>query len=207
MIAACHTTMLSTRMIYCLWHGTKNLKKNLKAPLGAQWDPFLSDFASTCHSVTKGEFDSKWHILHNKYGNSNKDNDKNKQIKEYLERLYSYRFNWAWVWTRTVFTAGMQSTQRAEKENHLVKLLRINSKSTLADVVQATTARTQKQLFQTIWAETKAGVKAKDESVGGLDQAVVKREFHRILQTNEVNLDSFAHNRMKAQMGWAMSYS
>ena len=201
MIGACDRKLQSTRQVNCLWHGKGNLKKHLKRKLGEQWSQFLSDFTAASHSIAEPEFMERWNNLFSKY--STKDD----KAKEYLERLFDDRHHWVWAWTQTVFTAGMQSTQRVEKEHDLVKMLGANSKSTLAEVIQATTARSKQEFYHMVYSQDAEGQKAQARAQHIQDPTNVKRAFGRILDTNMANLSAFAFGQMEGQMSLALVYS
>lgn len=187
MEAACARKVPQARLVSCIWHIHKNLKSNLLGALGARWEPFMKAFLEVSHSLTPGQFEAKWALLLGIYGGVHP------KIPGYLNRLYKDRFQWAWPWTRTVFTAGIQSTQRVEKTHHLLKMFALNSQSTLAKVLEATTSRSQVELFRRDgkgWYEKSRVV---DSSLSG-------RMFADIISVNSKFLGSFACNKMRQEM-------
>jgi hypothetical protein len=201
MIAACNVVIPATRLVHCLWHREGNVKKNLRGPLGELWSPFKASFLAASHSIDEAEFKIRWHTLCSTYAS------KDGPVKDYLQRLYDDRHHWVWAWIKTIFTAGMQSTQRVEVEHNLVKILGPNSKSTLTDVVQATTVRVRQEFYSSVYTEDEEGKNAKKMANRVQDLSALSLVFGRILDMNSANLDQFARSRMESQMYWALVYS
>ncbi|KAG0344313.1 hypothetical protein BGZ54_005898, partial [Gamsiella multidivaricata] len=147
MDAACAYTLPRTQVINCLRHMWKNIHLHLHGPLGDRWEMFKRDFTAVSRSFITSEFDARWQELCHTYG------DCDGKVSEYLQRLYNDRFRWVWPWVRTSFTAGMETTQRVEKTHHLLKMLELNSKTSLSDVLNATSARIECELFKANYAE------------------------------------------------------
>ncbi|KAF9176096.1 hypothetical protein BGZ50_001812, partial [Haplosporangium sp. Z 11] len=127
--------------------------------------------------------------------------DNGGKISTYLKQIYEDRFRWAWPWVRTIFTASMQLTQRVEKTHHLVKMLGLNSSTTLSHVLKATSAKVIKELFRA--NETKDAVDRmakQGEANGALNLDVVASIFPEIFKENEQILGTFACNKMRREM-------
>jgi hypothetical protein len=122
MDSACFSILPQTRIINCMWHGRQNLRRMVRPHLVAGWGRFTKEFEVACRPLLPAEFDRRWETLCQTFG----DRDVG-VITRYLKRLYKDRLQWAWPWVRTSFTASMQSTQRVEKLNHVVKYMGLQS--------------------------------------------------------------------------------
>ncbi|CAG8739868.1 14517_t:CDS:2, partial [Dentiscutata erythropus] len=88
-----------TKHLFCLYHLSQNISKNLHSKLDEQYADFIRDFYLAHNSLSENE-------------------------------------SWACAYTFRTFTGGMQSTQRVEGLNNLIKTA-INSSSTLLQVMEA----------------------------------------------------------------------
>ena len=112
MVAAIHETLPSTKHNYCIWHLRKNLEKNLKGKLHNKFNDFVKEWNKCRNSFSENEFQKRWHELLAKYP----------QARKYLERaLGTDVTSWALCFTHRSFNAGIQSTQRVESYNALIK--------------------------------------------------------------------------------------
>lgn len=129
MEAACQSVFPDTRLINCIWHlGTQNVKKNLRAAIGPDWDIFNNAFWRTRDAVTEQEFERGWQETIVPYGTDKPG------VLAYLQRLYDNREHWAWPWVGSTFTAGVQSTSRVEGIHSIIKA-QANSKTPLPRLV------------------------------------------------------------------------
>ncbi|CAG8783038.1 24647_t:CDS:2, partial [Gigaspora rosea] len=86
------------------------------------------------NSPSKQDFESEWELLINSYPTT----------RSYLEKtLYSTKKRWALAWISSRFTAGVQSKQRVEGINGIIKtnLTNRTSLSKLASVLDSQLAR------------------------------------------------------------------
>ncbi|CAB5181640.1 unnamed protein product [Rhizophagus irregularis] len=112
MIAAIHETLPSTKHNYCIWHLRKNLEKNLKGKLRNKYNDFIKEWNKCRNSFSEEEFQRRWHGLLKNYP----------EAQKYLERaLGTDVTGWALCFTHRSFNAGVQSTQRVESYNALIK--------------------------------------------------------------------------------------
>ncbi len=112
MIAAIHETLPNTKHNYCIWHIRKNLEKNLKGKLGKSYIDFIKEWNKCRNSFSENEFQKQWHNLLINYPIA----------KKYLERTLGVDVTgWALCFTHRLFNAGIQSTQRVESYNSLIK--------------------------------------------------------------------------------------
>lgn len=201
-ISACQTMLCGTRVVHCSWHAHKNLEKKCRPTLGDKWERFCEDFELVCCSTFEGEFESRWKAFHRKYVPNHP------TIGEYIDALFLDRFTWAWPWIRSVFTAGIKSTQRVEKSNHLVKVLNNNnSRASITSIVHTTLDHAQKDYFQGIFNTHRDALKSPsrkqalvvaDDSTSGV--------FRELLRTHEELLDFFARDRMTEELNSAFSH-
>ncbi|CAG8645038.1 25258_t:CDS:2, partial [Gigaspora rosea] len=110
----------NTKYLFCLYHLSQNLLKNLRSKLGEQYADFINDFYSTRNSLSESVFETRFTNLLNKYP----------AASSYLRKLFLSKKSWACAYTFKIFTGGMQSTQRVEGLNNHIKTA-INSSSTL----------------------------------------------------------------------------
>ncbi|CAG8693801.1 14858_t:CDS:2 [Gigaspora rosea] len=91
---------------------TGNLIKNLKEKLGNQYNEFSQHWYQMRNSLSYQQFDYLSNKLLAKFPDS----------AAYLNRaLFNEKKHWALCYTSKVFTAGMQSTQRVEGQNAIIK--------------------------------------------------------------------------------------
>ncbi|KAF0484099.1 protein far1-related sequence 5-like [Gigaspora margarita] len=119
--------MPRTYQMNCIYHIGQNLPKNLKCKLGSSWDDFIKAWYKARNSLSKQIFESEWKLLIDKYPSA----------INYLERmLYSTKERWALAWILCKFTAGVQSTQRVEGLNAIIKST-LTSKTSLCIMTSA----------------------------------------------------------------------
>jgi hypothetical protein len=97
----------------CIFHIDLNLKKNVRPKLGTQkFNEFRSEFFSCRNSLIIEIFEEKWKRLHKKYP----------ETAKYLKRMLKpTKESWATCYINEVFNCGINSTQRVESLNHLLK--------------------------------------------------------------------------------------
>jgi hypothetical protein len=113
MIAAVQMTYPQSRHLLCIYHITENVKKKAKSKLrGEMIDNFIGDFHHMRNSYTQCQFESRYKEMLTKY----------EPCRTYLEKkLYPSRESWARCYIGKVFTAGVESTQRVESINGVLK--------------------------------------------------------------------------------------
>src|SRR6266511_1437766 len=112
MIAAIHETLPETKHNYCIWHIRKNLEKNLKGKLGNIYIDFIKAWNKCRNSFSESEFHKQWNDLLANFPIA----------KGYLKRVLGTNVtSWALCYTHQSFNAGIQSTQRVESYNALIK--------------------------------------------------------------------------------------
>ena len=112
MVSAIHEMLPSTKHNYCIWHLRKNLDKNLRGRLRKNYNNFVKAWNKCRNSFTESEFQKRWHELLAGYP----------AARKYLKRaLGQVVTSWALCHTNRSFNAGIQSTQRVEGYNSLVK--------------------------------------------------------------------------------------
>ncbi|HKQ22499.1 MAG TPA: hypothetical protein VJS91_10700 [Nitrososphaeraceae archaeon] len=112
MIAAVHVVYPQTRHLLCIYHIIENIKKKARSKLhGEMAKSFIEDFYHMRNSYTQDQFESRYNNMLIKY----------EQCHSYLERLHSSRESWARYSIMKVFTAGVESTQRVESINGVLK--------------------------------------------------------------------------------------
>ena len=113
MIAAVNSSWPNTKHHFCLFHIRKNLEKHLLGKFGSEkWSKFFADFCYVRNSRVESIFNERWNSLLQQYPNA----------ASYLQRqLYKCREAWALCYTHRAFNAGVQSTQRVESYNAIIK--------------------------------------------------------------------------------------
>ena len=100
----------------CLYHLYQNLPKNLRSCLGSLYQEFLKDFKAIQHSHCESVFERRSQGLVEKYA---------AEGKYITTMLLNRKHTWVKYFTLHHFTAGIQSTQRVESENALIKICTI----------------------------------------------------------------------------------
>jgi len=122
--------------IYCIFHISKNLPKNLKSKLCDQYNSFVCDFFICRNNVCEELFYQKWASLIEKYPS----------VKDYLMRaLYSSRQAWSRIFTSKIFIAGIQTTSCVEGFNNIIKH-ELAANSTLYDLASVLDARLENEM-------------------------------------------------------------
>lgn len=126
LISAIKTNYPETHHFHCIFHIDLNLKKNLKGKLRDQFELFRAKFLEMRNSLCHKTFEIKWNTLIDEFP----------ACEQYLTRaLYPCKSSWACYAINQNFTAGIQSTQRVESTNKIIKD-RLNRSSCLTDVVE-----------------------------------------------------------------------
>ncbi|CAG8732731.1 28766_t:CDS:2 [Dentiscutata erythropus] len=112
--------------LFCLYYLGQNILKNLRSKLGNQYTEFIQNFYLACNSLSEDIFEARFTNLLNKYPT----------VSSYLQQLSFIKKSWACAYTSKIFTGGIQSTQRVESLNNLIKTA-VNSISTLMEVMEA----------------------------------------------------------------------
>ena len=196
MEAACVTSLPDTAILNCIWHlASINLKKNLQRQLKDTWTEFNTNFWKVRNAITPEEFEVSWAKLQYTYG------DNEGRVDHYLKRLYSRRQRWAWPWVGSLFTAGMQSTQRVEKTHNTIKGL-VNGRTTkLIDLFSAIDQKIIDEAYTTTSISYKMAI--------GVDKShsnLVTTIFYDVDALNFKFLGSFALYGMRKEMITSLMY-
>src|SRR2546423_1587870 len=115
MLAAIQVAYPQTRHLLCIYHLLENVKKKSRSKLhGDMVKEFVSDFYIMRNSFSQEQFYARYQLMLTKY----------EQCRSYLEnRLYPCRDSWARYSITKMFTAGVESTQRVESINGVIKKL------------------------------------------------------------------------------------
>src|ERR1700722_5487450 len=125
LISAVRNSYPSTNHFHCIFHIDLNLRKKLKGKLHDQFEPFRAKFLAMRNSLCHKKFEVEWNALVDKFP----------ACEQYLTRvLYPCKSSWARYAINRNFTAGIQSTQRVEVTNKIIKD-KLNRSSRLTDVV------------------------------------------------------------------------
>ncbi|CAB4407072.1 unnamed protein product [Rhizophagus irregularis] len=113
MLAAVQVVYPQTRHLLCIYHIVENIKKKAKALLHNDMvQNFIKDFYYMHNSYTEYQFELRYTEMLTKY----------ELCRSYLEKkLYPSRKSWARYAISKVFTAGVESTQRVESNNGVLK--------------------------------------------------------------------------------------
>jgi len=125
MIAATIYAWPTTKHHFCLFHIQKNLKKHFLSKYhGEKWKMFFAAFCYARNSQVESIFEERWASLLQKYPDAS----------SYLQhQLYPCRESWVLCFTHRAFNAGIQSIQRVESYNAIIKN-NINGTSTLSEL-------------------------------------------------------------------------
>ncbi|CAB5181869.1 unnamed protein product [Rhizophagus irregularis] len=113
MLAAVQVVYPQTRHLLYIYHIAENIKKKAKALLRNDMvQNFIKDFYHMRNSYTEYQFELRYTKMLTKY----------ELCRSYLEKkLYSSHESWAKYAISKVFTAGVESTQRVESINGVLK--------------------------------------------------------------------------------------
>ena len=112
--------------IHCIYHIGQNLLKNLKSKLGSEYNDFIKAWYKMRNTLSQIEFDRLWDSLLERYPAS----------ESYLNRaLGSQKHRQALAYTSRIFIGGIQTTQRVEGQNAIIKSA-INSHTSILDLFQ-----------------------------------------------------------------------
>ena len=114
-----------TYPIHCAFHITQNLYKNLRKPLGDNYEKFLKNFYLCRNSLTRTTFHNHFAKLIENYS----------QSKSYLEGLYTSKEYWTHSYTNFRFTGGMIASSRVESINAYIKRMLFNSDVFLCELM------------------------------------------------------------------------
>lgn len=123
--AAVKEVFTNTYPIHCAFHITQNLHKNLRKPLGDQYEKFLKDFYLCRNSLVQATFHNRFAKLIEDYP----------QSRSYLEGLYKSKEYWAHSYTSFKFTGGMIASSRVESVNACIKRMLFNSDASLCELM------------------------------------------------------------------------
>jgi hypothetical protein len=195
MEAACDNIIESTVLLNCIWHlGHQNLSRNLQGALGRDWDAFISAFWTARNSVTDQEFELRWKEDVEGFG-ANKPS-----VQAYLGKIFERREHWAWPWVGSRFTAGMQSTQRIESINSVVKRV-VNSKSSLPSLFNSIENMLADQVRTSRYLHFRLDTTS-DPSLS----VFIRQMFLDILNENNKYLGIAANSGMKMEMMRSIHY-
>ncbi|KAG0247023.1 hypothetical protein BG011_002203, partial [Mortierella polycephala] len=195
MEAACANVIGSTILLNCIWHlGHQNLNRNLHGALGKDWEAFISSFWATRNAITEHEFERKWSEKVVFFGNGKP------KVQSYLERIFERREHWAWPWVGTRFTAGMQSTQRVEGVNAIIKKA-VHSKTSLPSLFQSIERMVSDEARSSRYLHYKM-----DMVVDPPRTDFVKQMFSEVIEVNSRFLGIAAKNQMTMEMTRSVYY-
>lgn len=189
MEAACTNVIGDMTLLNCIWHlGHQNLNKNLHGALGKDWDAFISSFWSTQNFITSHDFEhrSSQHVTVFGFGKP--------RVGAYLERIFECCEHWAWPWVGTEFTARMQSTQRVEGINSVIKHF-IHSKTSLLNLFESI----EKMISDEARSSRHLHYKM-DMTVDSPLSYFTKHMFANIIDANRHYLGIVARNQMMMEM-------
>ena len=164
MVAAIHESLPTTKHNYCIWHIRKNLDKNLKGKLHGEYSNFVTAWNKCRNSFSENEFKKKFDELLIKFPAASK----------YLKRsLGTDVTSWALCYTHRSFNAGIQTTQRVESYNSLIKRS-VKSSTTLFELdTQIQLLLDKEEQFERQEEQTS------ENPISGLPN-VVRRYFKRV---------------------------
>jgi hypothetical protein len=201
MDAALPQVFPQAQVINCIWHIQKNIRSHLFPIFGKdRFEDFQVLFYRLIHCITSSEFEVIWaKVLASFGGNGHGVADAGRMDDEnplyvgkagrYLKRLYERRHHWAGPWIRPVFTAGVRSTQRVEMTNNLIKMLRVDSNTSLPNLFEAIKQKVGNELSRPTVA-----------SVTREENGIISKTFGPILKANGKRLSIYAQNEIRKEM-------
>jgi len=195
MDVACPETFKQTHVVNCVWHINKNIAIHLRRPLGNErFKTFMEFFSDAREALTPCAFEVIWGQLTAHCGGQAAQGNGAEKVRKYVARLYARRFHWAGPWVLASFTAGMRSTQRVEMTHHLIKMLNVNSNTSLVDLFSAISMKVQNEVFR---------LKSSAKDLAELPHSMAMKLFGSVLRLNQQYLDSYASSEMKLEMDFS----
>ncbi|GES91442.1 protein FAR1-related sequence 5-like [Rhizophagus clarus] len=143
--AALPQVEINSQLASCIFHIKQNLKKHIRPKIQSEYSNFIIEFDNVQNALNKQEFYTRWEALLHKYPSS----------QPYLHNnLYSLHYSWAKCFVNCIFNAGMQSTQRVEGMNSVLKRL-INRHSTLCELFHDIEKRIKTENFKDEYQQIK----------------------------------------------------
>ncbi|CAG8483123.1 8786_t:CDS:2 [Cetraspora pellucida] len=121
---AIHQVFTNIYPIYCAYHITQNLHKNLRKLLDETYQKFLDNFYLCHNCLSKEGFQQRFEQLVNNHT----------KAQHYLEFLYKSKNYWVHCFTNFKFTGSMIATLRVESVNTCLKRLIYNSNTSLCEL-------------------------------------------------------------------------
>ncbi|KAG9060747.1 hypothetical protein KI688_008924 [Linnemannia hyalina] len=115
---------------------------------------------------------------------------------KYLRRMRRRREHWAGPWVKTIFTAGMRSSQRVEMTHRLIKMLGVNSQTPLQRLLEFISTKLNRELAFAIVGRVTNHSKDLD--------GVIACDFKMVLSASSRFLDHYAMSQMRIEL--AQSY-
>ncbi|CAB4377221.1 unnamed protein product [Rhizophagus irregularis] len=139
-IAAVQVVYPQTCHLLCIYHLLENVKKKAKSKLrGDMVSNFVEDFYTMRNSYSEEQFNTKYQEMLVKY----------EPCRPYLEkRIYPSQESWARYCISKIFTAGIESTQRVESINGVIKKL-VDRGTLLKELVTAIECELDKESHYT----------------------------------------------------------
>ncbi|CAG8725183.1 9737_t:CDS:2, partial [Cetraspora pellucida] len=120
----------TTHHSHCIFHLNNNFVKKLKPIMGKSFEECYQLFYSSRNSLLEIDFERRWMRFVEFV------EPFPKAHRYAIETLYPTRHSWAVCYTQTRFTAGIQSTQRVEGINAIIKR-EVSHSSTLLHLIDA----------------------------------------------------------------------
>lgn len=138
MLASVQVVYSQIQHLLCIYHLLENIKRKSKSKLrGDMAKNFVTDFYIMRNSYNEEQFDMRYHEMLNKY----------EPCHSYLENwLYPSRNSWARYSIAKTFTAGIESTQRVESINGVIKKL-VDRGTRLKELVIAIERESDKESY------------------------------------------------------------
>ncbi len=122
---------LQSEHFVCQWHLKRNLTRHFAyLKKGNNADPYYS-LLKLPHVSDKALFEEKYRKVETFF----QSDDSFKKSLHYLRELYSYKQKWANCYKKTMFTAGTNTTSRAESMNKSIKEF-MGKKTELASMIE-----------------------------------------------------------------------
>jgi hypothetical protein len=199
--AACPKVFPMAHVVNCIWHIYENIRRNISNVLDEnKFKLFSGQFKKAMDSVTPSAFYKIWRELLRNVCDHRVEADlldpENEMMYtgpagEPLKRLFKRRRHWAGPWVQAVFTAGMRSTQRVEKSHHLIKMMKVNSKTSLSDLLEAICEKVDGELYKAVISS---------DYSGSLPSPAIRDIFGSVIEMNEKYLASYAQSEMLREM-------
>ncbi|KAG9064932.1 hypothetical protein KI688_003194 [Linnemannia hyalina] len=207
-----------TNIVSCIWHMLKNIRRHIKRvfPKRVDQEAFMDVFNEAREAITEDAFRMIWMGLCQRFGGEGRGERREPEIKSKVkgkkvekvkgeekkdsssqdDQLNAPPSRALGPWVKTIFTAGMRSSQRVEMTHRLIKMLGVNSQTPLQRLLEFISTKLNKELAFAIVGRVTNHSKDLD--------GVIACDLKMVLSASSRFLDHYAMSQMRIEL--AQSY-